>query len=125
MDVAGYIRVSTEQQKEEGSHENQRDALQAWADENGHSITFYEDIAISGQADEREAYDRMMDEADQYDAVVIRELSRAGRDLQKLLKDIDALDERGVDFISLKEDMIDTTTADGQLFLQIVGAFTE
>ncbi|AXG06584.1 hypothetical protein DU500_09170 [Haloplanus rubicundus] len=125
MDIAGYIRVSTEQQKEEGSHENQRDSLQAWADENGHSITFYEDIAISGQADEREAYDRMMDEADQYDAVVIRELSRAGRDLQKLLKDIDALDERGVDFISLKEDMIDTTTADGQLFLQIVGAFNE
>jgi DNA invertase Pin-like site-specific DNA recombinase len=125
MDVAGYIRVSTEQQKEEGSHENQREALQTWADGQDHTITFYEDIAISGQADEREAYDRMMDEAERYDAVVIRELSRAGRDLQKLLKDIDALDERGVDFISLKEDMIDTTTADGQLFLQIVGAFNE
>jgi len=125
MDIAGYIRVSTEQQKEEGSHENQRDALQDWADKNEHSITFYEDIAISGQADEREAYDRLMDEADQYDAVAIRELSRAGRDLQKLLRDIDDLDDRGVDFISLKEDMIDTTTADGQLFLQIVGAFNE
>ncbi len=125
MNVAGYIRVSTEQQKQEGSHKNQREHLQRWADDHGHDITFYEDIAISGQADERDAYERMMADADEYDAIVIRELSRAGRDLQKLLKDIDNLDERGVDFISLKEDMIDTTTADGQLFLQIVGAFNE
>jgi len=125
MDLAGYIRVSTEQQKQEGSHDNQRQYLQTWADNNDHDITFYEDIAISGQSKERKAYDEMLGDAEQYDAIVIRELSRAGRDLQRLLRDIDDLKERGVDFISLKEDSIDTTTADGQLFLQIIGAFNE
>jgi DNA invertase Pin-like site-specific DNA recombinase len=124
MNVAGYIRVSTEQQKAEGSHENQRDRLEEWADRNAHNITFYEDIAISGQADEREQYDRMLEEAEQYDAIVVRELSRWGRNLQRMLNDIRDLKERGVDFISLKDD-IDMTTAQGKLMMQIIGAFNE
>jgi len=125
MHCAGYIRVSTEKQKEEGSHENQRQRLQAWADRKDHDLTLYEDIAISGQADEREQYDLLMEEAEQFDAVVVRELSRFGRSLQQVLRDIDDLNERQVDFVSLKESMIDTTSADGQLFLQIIGAFNE
>jgi DNA invertase Pin-like site-specific DNA recombinase len=124
MNVAGYIRVSTEQQKAEGSHENQRERLEEWADRNDHEITFYEDIAISGQADEREQYDRMLEEAEQYDAIVVRELSRWGRNLQRMLNDIRDLKERGVDFISLKDD-IDMTTAQGKLMMQIIGAFNE
>lgn len=124
MRVAGYIRVSTEQQKQEGSHENQRERLEEWADREGHDITFYEDIAISGQADEREAYDRMVDEAEQYDAIVVRELSRWGRNLQRMLNDIRDLKERDVDFISLKDD-IDMSTAQGTLMMQIIGAFNE
>jgi len=124
MHVAGYIRVSTEQQKEEGSHENQRDQLQDWADREGHDITFYEDIAISGQSEERDAYEHLLEEAEQFDAIVVRELSRFGRNLQRMLNDIRDLKERGVDFISLK-DNIDMTTAQGKLMMQIIGAFNE
>lgn len=125
MNVAGYIRVSTEQQKKEGSHENQEETLEEWAEENDHSLELFRDIAISGQDDDREEYNDLMEEAEQYDAIVVRELSRFGRSLQKVLNDIDELNERDVGFISLKESMIDTTTADGQLFLQIIGAFNE
>lgn len=124
MHVAGYIRVSTEQQKEEGSHENQRERLADWADREGHEITFYEDIAISGQADERESYELLLGDAEQFDAIVVRELSRFGRNLQRMLNDIRDLKERGVDFISLK-DNIDMTTAQGKLMMQIIGAFNE
>lgn len=124
MEVVGYIRVSTEQQKAEGSHETQRKQLSEWAGRNDHDITFYEDIAISGQADEREAYDELLDEAEQYDAVVVRELSRWGRNLQRMLNDIKELQGRGVDFISIKDD-IDMTTAQGKLMMQIIGAFNE
>jgi DNA invertase Pin-like site-specific DNA recombinase len=124
MHVAGYIRVSTEQQKEEGSHENQRERLADWADREGHEITFYEDIAISGQADERESYELLLEDAEQFDAIVVRELSRFGRNLQRMLNDIRDLKERGVDFISLK-DNIDMTTAQGKLMMQIIGAFNE
>jgi DNA invertase Pin-like site-specific DNA recombinase len=124
MDVAGYIRVSTQQQKEEGSHENQEERLKEWADRNDHDLTLYRDIAISGQSDERERYHELMGSAGQYDAIVVRELSRFGRSLQQVLNDIDQLDEDGADFISL-EDNFDTSTAQGTLLFQIIGAFNE
>lgn len=124
MEVAGYIRVSTEQQREEGSHENQRRRLEEWADRNGHDITLYEDIAISGQADEREAYDRLIDEAEAFDAVAVRELSRFGRSLQRVLRDVDELHERGVEFISITE-QFDTSSAMGTAMLQMIGVFNE
>ena len=124
MHVAGYIRVSTEQQKEEGSHENQREQLEEWADRNDHDIEMFEDIAISGQAEERDDYDELMERAEEFDAIVVRELSRFGRNLRRLLNDIHDLKERGVDFISLK-DNIDTTTAQGKLLMQVIGAFNE
>jgi DNA invertase Pin-like site-specific DNA recombinase len=124
MDVAGYVRVSTQQQKSEGSHEQQREKLEEWADREDHSLTLYEDTAVSGQADRRESFDRLMDEADVYDAVVVRELSRFGRSLQQVLNDIDRLDSMDTDFISL-EDRFDTQSAQGKLLFQIIGAFNE
>lgn len=125
MHVAGYVRVSTEQQREEGSHERQRERLEEWADREGHSIDIYEDIAISGQSEEREAHAELMDNLAEYDAVVVRELSRWGRSLQKTLNDIDELDDRDVGFISLTEKNIDTTTPDGRLLLNIKGALDQ
>jgi len=124
MNVAGYIRVSTEQQKQDGSHENQRDQLAEWADREGHEIEFFEDIAISGQSDDRPGYDEMMDRAGEFDAIVVRELSRFGRNLRKVLDDVESLDEQGVEFITLSGEF-DTSTAQGKLLLQVKGAFDE
>jgi len=124
MDVAGYIRVSTEQQKQDGSHENQRDQLREWADRNGHTIELFEDIAISGQSDERPGYADMMDRAGEFDAIVVRELSRFGRNLRKVLDDVESLDDQGVEFITLSGEF-DTSTAQGKLLLQVKGAFDE
>lgn len=124
MRVAGYIRVSTEQQRDEGSHERQRDQLAAWADRNNHDIEFFEDIAISGQSDDRPSYDDMMARLDAFDAVAVRELSRFGRSLQQVLRDIETLDEHGVDFISVTEDF-STESAMGKAMLQMIGVFNE
>ena len=124
MHVAGYIRVSTKQQKEDGSHENQREQLHEWADRNGHDIECFEDIAISGQSDDRPGYEAMMDRADEFDAIVVRELSRFGRNLRKVLDDVESLDEQGVEFITLSGEF-DTSTAQGKLLLQVKGAFDE
>ena len=124
MHVAGYIRVSTKQQKEDGSHENQREQLQEWADREGHEIECFEDIAISGQSDDRPGYEAMMDRADEFDAIVVRELSRFGRNLRKVLDDVESLDEQDVEFITLSGEF-DTSTAQGKLLLQVKGAFDE
>lgn len=123
--VAGYIRVSTRKQKEEDSHIRQRKRLKEWAERNNVNIDFFEDIAISGQCDKRESYQDMMSEADNYDALVVRELSRFGRSLRKVLNDIQELrDKKDTDFVSIKEN-IDLSTAQGKLFFNIIGAFNQ
>jgi len=122
--AAGYVRVSTEKQKQEGSHLTQREKIRSWAEDHNYDIDIFEDIAISGKSDEREAYDRMMNNIDDYDAVIVRELSRFGRSLKKVLDDIEELEKKQVDFISIKESL-DTTTAQGKLFFHIVAAFNQ
>jgi len=124
MDVAGYIRVSTEQQMEEGSHHNQRDQLEEWADRNDHDLVLFEDIAVSGQAEDRPEYDEMMQRLEEFDAIAVRELSRFGRSLQQVLRDIEKLDKHDVDFISITEDF-STDSAMGTAMLQMIGVFNE
>ena len=131
-EAAGYVRVSTEQQRENESHVRQRQRLDDWAESNDYKITIYEDIAISGQDDSREEYNLLMGdpesedlgEAVDYDVVVVREMSRFGRSLQRVCNDIEQLQDSGVDFVSLKED-IDMTTAQGKLMLHIIAAFNQ
>jgi len=124
MKVAGYVRVSTEQQKEEGSHVRQREQLEAWADRNNHDLEIFEDIAISGQSDDRPEYHKMMDGAEEFDAVAVRELSRFGRSLQTVLKDIEKLKEQDVDFTSITEEF-GTDSAMGTAMMQMIGVFNE
>lgn len=124
MDVAGYIRVSTEQQKEEGSHVRQREQLETWADRNDHSIEFFEDIAISGQSDDRPDYHSVMDNIEEFDAVAVRELSRFGRSLQTVLRDIEQLQTHNVEFVSVTENF-DTSDAMGKAMMQMIGVFNE
>lgn len=120
MTVAAYVRVSTEQQKEEGSHLNQRDRIETWADRHGHDeIDWYEDIAISGQSDNRESYQNVMDCYDEYDTVVVRELSRFGRDPLTVLQDVEAIIESDTEFVSITEDF-DTSSAMGKAFVRIL-----
>jgi DNA invertase Pin-like site-specific DNA recombinase len=122
--LACYIRVSTEQQKKEGRHKNQKQKLEDWAKEEGYDqIEFYQDIAVSGQADQRPAYEELMDKYEEYDAIAVRELSRFGRDHVKVLQDIEKIIESDTDFISLKEEFIDTTSAEGKLLLNVISAF--
>ena len=120
MTVAAYVRVSTEQQKQEGSHVNQRERIETWAERNGYEeIDWFEDIAISGQSDNREEYQTLMESYGEYDAVVVRELSRFGRDPLTVLQDIEEIVESDTQFVSITEDF-DTGSAMGRAFIRIV-----
>lgn len=121
--ASAYIRVSTRAQKEEGSHENQRETIQNWVDRQDYDdVDYYQDIAISGRDDSRPEFNELMDCYEDYDAIVVRELSRFGRSPEKNVQQIIDITDSGTDFISLKED-IDTTSANGRLFLRIISAF--
>lgn len=123
--AAGYVRVSTKQQKEDDSHKRQEEMLRNWADQNDYEIDIYRDIAVSGQSQGREAYEELLSSVEQYDIVVVRELSRFGRSLKKILNDIEDLEDKGVDFKTISGTPIDTSSAQGKLLFQIIGAINE
>lgn len=118
--IAAYVRVSTEQQKQDGSHENQRERIQRWADRKEISeIQWYEDIAVSGQSDDRDDYEQLLEKHEQFDAVVVRELSRFGRDPMTVLNDVETIVDSGTEFVSITESF-DTDSAMGKAFLRMV-----
>lgn len=120
MTVAAYVRVSTEQQKQEGSDENQRDRIRQFADREGYdNIEWFEDIALSGQSSDRPAYERLMNSFDEYDSVIVRELSRFGRDPLTVLQDIEKIVDSDTEFVSITE-QFDTSSAMGKAFVRIV-----
>ena len=119
--IAAYVRVSTQQQKDEGSHESQRERIEQWVDRKypDATIDWFEDLAISGQSNDRAAYQKLMDSYDEYDAVVVRELSRFGRDPLTVLQDIEGIVDSETQFVSITEDF-DTSSAMGKAFVRIV-----
>ena len=59
-----------------------------------------------------------------FDCVMVTKLDRMGRSLQHLLSLFDEFQRKGIQFISVTQN-IDTTSASGKLQLQILGAFAE
>jgi len=120
MTVAAYVRVSTQQQKDEGSHVNQREEIERWIQRSSYDdVDFFEDIAVSGQSDNREAYAELLEQYHAYDAIVVRELSRFGRDPLTVLQDVEDIIESETEFVSINEDF-DTSTAMGRAFVRLV-----
>lgn len=106
-----YIRVSTKEQ-------NVARQLEAMKD---HNIDrFYED-KLSGKDTNREQLQAMLDFAREGDTIYVESFSRLARNMLDLLTIIDQLSNKGIGFISLKEN-IDTTTPTGRLQLNVFGA---
>jgi putative DNA-invertase from lambdoid prophage Rac len=88
-----YLRVSTEEQ----TVQNQKLALEKWAQENNYQILdFFEDPAISGRvpATQRRGFQEMLDlvKITGVDAVLVYELSRVGRTFWDTLDAIKAVE---------------------------------
>jgi len=110
----GYARVSTAAQ----NVDSQMDALYAFGCEKVFSDK------ESGVKSERPGWRQLMDYVREGDILVIAELSRMTRSLKHLLQVVEALEDKGVDIISLREN-IDTSTATGRCFISIMGAVSQ
>src|SRR2546423_15290151 len=109
--LIGYARVSTADQ----TLALQQDALkQAGCD------PIYTDTA-SGASTERPGLDQALSHLRSGDTLVVWRLDRLGRALPHLIQTVRALDERGIGFKSLQEN-IDTTTSRRELVFHIFGA---
>jgi DNA invertase Pin-like site-specific DNA recombinase len=112
--LIGYARVSTH---------DQTLALQQDALTKAGCNKIFTDKA-SGAKTERKGLDEALNYVRKGDTLVVWRLDRLGRSLPHLITTMTALEERGIGFKSLTEN-IDTTTSGGKLIFHIFGALAE
>jgi site-specific DNA recombinase len=124
-----YLRVSTEEQAQEGlSLEVQRERLESFASQLGWPVYhIYTDAGISGGSLHRPALQALLRdvEAGVVRGILVTKMDRLSRrllDLLRLYEEI--LSPKDVVLLSLAESL-DTSTAAGRLFFQIIGSFAE
>ena len=111
-----YCRVSTEQQNEErqikAAHDLCIDDEYIFIDKQ------------SGKDADRKELKRLLQFCRKGDTVYCESISRIARNTKDLLQIIEHLNEKQVEFVSLKEN-IDTTTPQGKFMLTVFGACAE
>ena len=121
-----YVRASTIEEVRQGSNERQKATIIQYAISKGYELDFFEDRAKSGKNTQRPEFERMLKSLDVKPGVVIvTKIDRFARSLSDLLRMLEYLDQKGIGFISVNDPGIDTTTPNGRLLLQILGAFAE
>src|SRR5512135_476075 len=114
MMFVGYARVSTQDQ----TLNLQKDALEKIG-----CTKIFTDMA-SGAKAERKGLEDALSYVREGDILVVWRLDRLGRSLKHLIETITILNNRGIGFKSITEN-IDTTTSGGKLFFHILGALAE
>lgn len=101
--LVGYARVSTREQ----NLDRQLDMLIAY----GVDIRNIYKEKVTGTKADRVELNRMIDELQQGDVVVIADLSRVSRSTKDLLMIVDRIKDKGANIKSLKDTWLDTTTS--------------
>lgn len=115
MTRIGYARVSTE---------DQNLALQYDALNQAGCARIFEDQGISAVGKVRPGFQAALDALAPGDVFVIWKMDRAFRSLRHALDILEQFEQRGVEFLSLT-DQLDTTTPMGKCMYQIRNAFAE
>ncbi|MEF3306633.1 recombinase family protein [Paenibacillus sp. GYB003] len=126
--AAGYGRVSTEEQAEEGhSLEAQEEKIidnierEKWT-----LVGYFSDPGYSGKNLERPDIKRLLAEIERnnIDVLVVHKLDRLTRDIGDLYNLMKLFDKHNVKFVSITE-KIDTDTAMGRMFIFMLGIFAQ
>lgn len=123
MKVAIYLRVSTKEQ----TTDNQETPLLDHCKRNEYNIyNIYKDIGESGSKESRPAFDLMLEDMrhNRFQAVMVWKLDRIGRSVQHLVSLFTEFKKRGIEFISITQN-IDTTTSEGRMFLGMLMVLSE
>lgn len=107
-----YVRVSTEEQNTARQDVKFADYDKVFTDK------------ASGKNTDRPELQKMLDYVREGDTVTVESYSRLARSTKDLLTIVDKLKEKGVAFISLKEN-VDTSTPQGEFMMQIFASLAE
>lgn len=124
-----YVRVSTEEQAEEGfSIRAQTEKLKSYVFlKDWELYDIYSDEGISGKnIVDRPAINRLINDikAGKVNNVLVFKVDRLTRSIKNLMELVELFDEYKCSFNSLTES-IDTETPSGRMFLKIIGIFAE
>ena len=123
----GYIRVSTEQQVDEGvSLEAQKAKIVAWCKANDYDLAnVFMDAGISGKSmDKRTGLADALKAVKKDMVLVVYSLSRLARSILDTLSIANGINKAGADLVSLTE-RIDTTGAMGKMMFHLMAAFNQ
>jgi DNA invertase Pin-like site-specific DNA recombinase len=123
MKTAIYIRNSTTEEKQ--NPKTQEEPLIQFCNDKGWNYEIFQEFA-SGAKESRPELDKMLQRtrSGEFKRVLVWKLDRLGRSLQHLLLLMQEFKKRKIEFVSMTEGF-DTSTAQGQLFFSIVGAFAQ
>jgi len=126
--VAIYVRVSTEEQAKEGlSVDAQIDKCNSFCQARDWNVyKVYRDAGFSAGSLNRPALELMMRDAQEkrFDIILVYKIDRFSRKLRDLIMVLEDLKEKKINFTSVTE-QIDTTSAMGEAFFQIIGVFAQ
>ena len=128
IQAAVYIRVSTDDQKDNTSLDNQRDRIAGALKMKGWELyKVYEDDGESGSKLDRPALQEMLDdiEAGHIQAVAVWKLDRLSRSLRGTIELIeDVFRPKAIELFSVSE-TIDVFTPTGQLMVNVLASFAQ
>lgn len=126
--IAGYVRVSTDEQAKRFGLDVQKEKIKQYAElYNLGKVKFYVDDGYTGWSLDRPAMRKLMEDvkAGKITKVIVYKADRISRHLKDLLILIeDVFSPAGVAFISVTEHF-NTEDPQGKLFLQMLGSFAE
>jgi len=128
MKIAGYLRVSTDEQAETGhSLSEQKERLEAYSKAmNWDKPTFYIDDGYTAGSLKRPQMQQLLKDVEnqKVDILVTTKLDRLSRNLLDLLQVIKFIENNNCNYVSATESF-DTSTAAGRMVLHLLGVFAE
>jgi DNA invertase Pin-like site-specific DNA recombinase len=126
MKVALYARVSTDDKEQ--NPETQLYALRQYCVDRDHVIfKEYVDKARARDYRGRKQWTQLLKDMRQrkFQAILVWKLDRMSRDWIYTVNIIRDFEDRGIKFVSITQDIIDTTTAAGQIGISVLGIIAE
>ena len=126
--IAIYVRVSTQEQAREGlSIDAQIDKCKSFCQARDWGVfKIYRDAGFSAGSLNRPALELLIKDAEEkkFETILVYKIDRFSRNLKDLIMVLENLKKKKINFTSVTE-QIDTTSAMGEAFFQIIGVFAQ
>ena len=122
-----YLRCSTLKQLNEGSINVQREMVERYGEYHKiGDLKFFIDEGVSGAVNKPNLNKLMgsLHSRNGVEGVITPDITRFGRDTVELLTNVQKIQDLGLKFISIKQN-IDTSTKEGRLFLTMLAGFSQ